>query len=124
MPKSNPSDCCTPTTHCCPCAEFDGRIVEVTINCTVCNVVGYSENTGPNGQCYFVVDTIGGEDPACNALNGGFWCDGLGWYIGIGGAAGCEFSTPDNITDVVVNSCNPIDVIFVGTNGTVSVVEV
>jgi hypothetical protein len=125
----DPLVCCCPdaVTDCCPCTDGDGKIVEVTFTpagggyTLVCS----SENSGTD-TCVFTLD---GCNDGSHQVNGGgqVTCSADGtWSISAitdNGAGGDSVNWTTPSMSYVVNSCDPLDVTFTGTQGTVTMVQ-
>jgi hypothetical protein len=122
-------DCCCPEEEaCCPCVEDDERIVEVNFNsASGCSLTGQTvQNSGSTG-CIFILDGL--SDGDCQVDGGGnIECSDDGtWTLGVttsDGAMGgiTDWSTP--AMTLTVNSCDPLDLEWTGSQGTVTLVEV
>jgi hypothetical protein len=122
-------DCCCPEEPpCCPCVADDERIVEVNFNsASGCSLTGQTvQNSGSTG-CIFILDGL--NDGDCQVDGGGnIECSDDGtWTLGVttsDGAMGgiTDWSSP--AMTLTVNSCDPLDLEWTGSQGTVTLVEV
>ncbi len=124
-------DCCCPeVTECCPCSDADGRIVEVTFTPASGHppLTCSAEHSGGNGECLFSFD--GCNDGTSEASAAPLITCTTGGLPTISGSTQL-IADPMVFTDwdapemtVTINSCDPIDWTFTGSQGTVTVVEV
>lgn len=119
--------CCEAPVDCCPCTDGDERIVEVNFNSVSgCSLTGqFSQNSSATG-CIFLLDGLNDGDCQVNGggsiecTTGGSPTLGATTDDGAGGGT-TNWSTGMTLT---VNSCDPIDWEWSGSQGTVTVVEV